>query len=79
MKYIELLFALDILSKCYPRYNSHELFLLAEDVFKWINNELPEDSSSLCYLKDCFESPADAVKSIWNEIQLFSEPYLHTN
>lgn len=79
MKYIELLFALDLLSKYYPRYYSHELFSLAEDVFKWINNELPEDSSTLVYLKNCFGSPAEALKSVWKEIQLVAGPYLNPN
>lgn len=79
MKYIELLFALDLLAKYYPRYYSHELFSLAEDVFKWINNELPEDSSTLVYLKNYFGSPAEAFKSVWNEIQLVAGPYMNPN
>jgi hypothetical protein len=79
MKYIELLFALDLLSKYYPRYYSHELIALAEDIFKWLNNELPEDSSSLIYLKSCFSSPAEAWKAVWKEIQLMSGPYLNPN
>jgi hypothetical protein len=79
MKYIELLFALDLLAKYYPRYYSNELFLLAEDVFKWLNDELPEDSSTMRYLRNCFDSPTDALKSIVNEIQLFSEPHAHPN
>jgi hypothetical protein len=79
MKYLELLFALDILSKYYPKYYSQELFSLAEDVFKWINNELPEDSSTLIYLKSCFGSPAEAFKAVWKEIQLMAGPYLNSN
>jgi hypothetical protein len=79
MKYIELLFALDLLSKYYPKYYSQELFLLAEDVFKWINNELPEDSSTIVYLKNCFGSPAEALRSVWKEIQLIAGPYMNPN
>lgn len=79
MKYIELLFALDLLSKYYPRYYSNELFLLAEDVYKWINNELPEDSSTLVYLRSCFGSPTEAMKLLWKEIQLLSGPFMHPN
>lgn len=79
MKYIELLFALDMLSKYYPRSYSTELILLAEDVFKWLNNELPEDSSTLIYLKGCFGSPTEAFKAVWKEIQLISGPFLNIN
>jgi hypothetical protein len=79
MKYIELLFALDLLSKYYPRYYSQELFSMAEDVLKWINNELPEDGSTIIYLKNCFGSPTEAFKSIWKEIQLTAGPYMNLN
>jgi hypothetical protein len=79
MKYIELFLALDVLSRYYPKYYSHELIQLAEDVFKWLNNELPEDSSTLIYLKSCFGSPAEAWKAVWKEIQLIAGPYLNLN
>jgi hypothetical protein len=79
MKYLDLLFALDLLSKYYPKYYSHELLQLAEDVFKWLNNELPEDSSTLVYLKSCFDSPTDALKAIWKEIQLTAGPFINLN
>jgi hypothetical protein len=79
MQYIELLWALDILSKYYPKYQSQEFLLLADDIFKWLNNELPEDSSALRYLKTSFGSPAEAVRSIWTEIQLLSSPLHNLN
>jgi hypothetical protein len=79
MKYLELLFALDVLSRYYPKYYSQELFQLAEDVFKWLNNELPEDSSTLIYLKSCFSSPTEALKSIWKEVQLMAGPLGNLN
>lgn len=79
MKYVEFFLALDILSRYYPKYHSHELFIMADDIWKWINNELPEDSSSLIYLKKCFNSPAEALRALWREIQLRSEPFLHLN
>jgi hypothetical protein len=79
MKYIELLWALDILSRCCPKYHSNEFFLLADDILKWLNNELPEDSSAFRYLKDSFGSPSEALRSIWREIQLLSSPLLNTN
>ena len=79
MKYLELLFTLDILSKYYPKYYSQEVFGLAEDIFKWINNELPEDSSTLIYLKSCFDSPTEAFRIVWKEIQLMAGPYLNPN
>jgi hypothetical protein len=79
MKYFELLLALDLLAKYYPRYYSHELISLAEDIFKWLNNELPEDSSTLIYLKSCFDSPTEALKAVWKEIQLMAGPYFNPN
>lgn len=79
MKYLEFLIALDILSKYYPRYHSHEILLLAEDVWKWLNNELPHNSSKVVYLKRMFGSPSEAFKAVWNEIQLMAGPYLNTN
>jgi hypothetical protein len=79
MKYLEFLWALDLLSKYYPKYHSHELFLLADDAWKWWNNELPEDSSSVAYLKSIFGSPAEAVKAVWIEIQLLSGPFMNVN
>lgn len=79
MKYLDLLLALDVLSRYYPRYYSHELVQLAEDVFGWLNNELPEDSSRLIYLKSCFNSPTEAVKFIWKEVQLLAGPFLNLN
>jgi hypothetical protein len=79
MKYIDFLWALDVLAKYYPRYQTSDLLMLADDVWKWLNNELPEDSSALVYLKNCFDSPADAFKAVWKEIQLISDPLLHQN
>ncbi len=79
MKYVELLWALDILSRYCPKYHSTEFFLLADDILKWLNNELPEDSSALQYLKDSFGSPSEALRSIWREIQLLSTPLLNAN
>lgn len=79
MKYVEFLLALDLLSRYYPKYHSHELLILADDIWKWINNELPEDSSTLVYLKECFSSPAEALKALWREIQPMAGPFLNLN
>ena len=79
MKYLDLLLALDVLSRYYPKYYSIEVFQLADDVCKWLNNELPEDSSKLVYLKSCFNSPADALKVIWKEVQLLAGTFLNLN
>ena len=79
MKYLDLLLALDVLSRYYPKYYSSEFLQLAEDVFKWLNNELPEDSSKLIYLKSCFDNPTDALKIIWKEVQLMAGPFLNLN
>jgi hypothetical protein len=79
MKYVELLWALDVLSRYYPKYHSNDLLLLADDVLKWLNNELPEDSSTLIYLKSIFGSPGEAFGMIWKEIQLISRPFIYLN
>lgn len=79
MRYVEFLLALDMLSRYYPKYHSHELLMLADDIWKWINNELPEDSSALVYLKKYFNSPAEAIRALWREIQLRSDPFLNSN
>jgi hypothetical protein len=68
MRYIDLIFALDFLYRYYPKYQSNELIMLAEDILKWVNNELPEDSSALVYLKSCFNSPYEAFTAVWKEI-----------
>ncbi len=79
MKYVEFLLALDLLARYYPKYHSNELLLLAEDILKWINNELPEDSSALAHLRKYFNSPAEALRAVWREIQLLSGPLLKPN
>jgi hypothetical protein len=79
MKYIEFLWALDVLSKYYPKFQSHEMCILANDIWKWCNNELPENSSTLVYLKSVFSSPNEALNAIWKEIQLMAGPYLNSN
>ena len=79
MKYFNFLSALDVLYRYYPLCYGNEVLLLADDIWKWINNELPEDSSSLIYLKSCFESPADACKAVYKEIQLMAGPFLFQN
>lgn len=79
MKHIEFLWALNVLARYYPRYHSNELLVLADDVWKWLNNELPENSSTIVYLKSIFGSPSEALKVIWQEIQLMAGPYLYKN
>ena len=79
MKYLDFIWILDTLYRYYPKNHSNELLLLADDIWKWINNELPEDSSTLTYLTNCFDSPADAVKTIWKELQLMVGPYTNVN
>jgi hypothetical protein len=78
-KYLDFLFALEVIYRYYPRYHSNELLMLADDVLKWLNNELPEDSSALIYLKSCFGSPSDALNAIWKEITLLSGPLSRFN
>ena len=79
MKYLDFLWALDFLYRHYPKYHSNELLILADDIFKWLNDELPDDSSTLIYLQSCFDSPTDALKTVWKEIQLLAGPYENLN
>jgi hypothetical protein len=79
MRYVDFLWVMDVLYRYYPKYYTSELMNLADDILKWFNNELPEDSSALVYLKSCFDSPYDAVKSIWKELQLLSAPWMRLN
>jgi hypothetical protein len=79
MKYLDLLWALDVLYRFYPRYHTHDLILLAEDIWKWVNHELPDDSAALVYLKTCFDSPAEALQWVWDELELLAGPYLRLN
>jgi len=79
MKYLDFLWALDILYRYYPRYHTHDLIVLADDIWKWMNNELPENSSTLIYLKSCFNSPSEAFKVVWKEIQLLAGPFMNSN
>jgi hypothetical protein len=79
MKYLECLWALDVLYRYYPKYHTNEILLLADDILKWFNNELPEDSSTLVYLKSYFSSPTDALRAVWKEVQLLAGPYLFIN
>ena len=76
MKYVDFLCMLDVLCKYYPRYHANEILILADDILKWFNNELPEDSSTLIYLKSCFSSPSEALRAVWKEVQLLAGPYL---
>lgn len=79
MKYIEFLWLLDVVYRYYPRFYSNELLVLADDIWKWMNNELPEDSSTLIYLKSCFNSPVEAMRAVWNELQLLAGPHQKPN
>jgi hypothetical protein len=73
MKYLDFLWALDLLHRYCPKYHSNEIFILADDILQWINNELPEDSSKVVYLKSCFNSPREAMLILWKEIMLFAD------
>lgn len=79
VKYLDFIFALDFLYRYYPRYHSNELLLLADDIVKWINNELPEDSSKLAYLKSCFNSPYEAINAVWKDVSLLADPFTRNN
>jgi hypothetical protein len=79
MRYLDFMLALNALYKYYPRFHSNELLIMADDIWKWINDELPEDSSTLVYLKSCFDSPYDALKALWKEVNLLAGPHLNWN
>ncbi|HYF67995.1 MAG TPA: hypothetical protein VD884_07660 [Ohtaekwangia sp.] len=79
VKYLDFLFALDFLYRYYPKYHTNEMLLLADDILKWLNNELPEDSSALTYLKASFKSPYDAINLLWREISLLAGPFSRLN
>jgi len=79
MKYLEFLLTMDLLYRYYPHYYSSEIIILAEDILKWLNNELPEDSSALKYLRSCFDSPYEAITSVWKELLLISGPFSRVN
>jgi hypothetical protein len=79
MKYLDFLWALDVLYRYYPRYHTNEILVLADDILKWFNNELPEDSSTLIYLKSYFSSPTEALRAVWKEVQLLAGPYIFLN
>ena len=79
MKYLDFLWALDVLYRYYPRYHANDMIVLADDVWKWLHNELPENSSTLVYLKSCFASPQEALKAVWKEISLLAGPYINVN
>lgn len=79
MKYLDFIWALDVLYRYYPRYHTSDLLLMADDILKWVNNDLPEDSSTLIYLKSCFSSPNEAIKAVWNEINLLAGPFQFKN
>lgn len=79
MKYIDFIWALDILYRYYPKYHSNEMLVLADDILKWFNNELPEDSSAFMYLTSCFDSPYEALTSVWNEVLLICGPFMRSN
>jgi hypothetical protein len=75
MKYLDLLWATDWLSRYYPKYYANELLLLADDIIKWFDEELPEDSSTLIYLKSLYDTPNEALHATWSEIQLLMGSY----
>jgi hypothetical protein len=78
-KYLDFIFVLDLLYQYYPKYHSNEILILADDILKWMRNELPDDSSALAYLKSSFKSPYDALQAVWKEITLLAGPFSRFN
>jgi len=75
MKYLELLWAADWLSRFHPKYYTSELMVLVEDILKWFDEELPEDSSAMVYLKSLYATPEAAMQDIGDEIALLTGGY----
>jgi hypothetical protein len=78
-KYLDFIFALDILYRYYPKYHSNELLIMADDILKWMRNELPDDSSALLHLKASFKTPYEALQALWKEISLLAGPLSKPN
>ena len=79
LSYLDLTWALDVLRKYYPKYYADEIILLAEDIYRWLNDELPSDSSTLAYLKSLYASPTEALRSLWNDVNLLAAPFTNRN
>jgi len=75
MKYLDILWASEWLRRYYPHYYANELMILLDDILKWIEDELPQDSSTLAYLKSLYNTPPDALRAVWKEIQVLMGPY----
>jgi hypothetical protein len=79
MSYFDFVYILDLLARNYPRYHTTDLLVLADDILKWFNHDLPSDSSTIIYLQSLYENPHTAIQSVWKEIQLMAAPYLSLN
>ena len=79
MNYFELLQMLDVLARNYSRYHSSEMILLAEDVWRWLNSELPADSSTVVFLSKYFSSPQEAAKEMSEQLRLLMAHYSRLN
>jgi len=77
--YYELLQLLDILARNYSRYHSSEMILLAEDVWRWLNQELPADSSTVKFLCKYYHSPQQAAKEMSEQLRLLIAHYSRLN
>jgi len=55
------------------------LFLLADDVLRWLNEEFTPDNSALIYLKNIYSSPKEAFEDIWPKIQMLTNPFIELN
>lgn len=70
---------LDLLYRYYPKYHANELFILAEDILKWVNKELPTDSSSHAYLIALFGSPRKALSYLRQELKFYQRFFSQLN
>jgi len=66
--YTDFLSSLDQLNRLYPGYYRSELLLLSDDVVRWFNGELGQDSSALSYLSKFYRTPREAMQDLMEKI-----------
>ncbi len=77
--YFELVQLLDVLARNYSKYHSSEMIMLAEDVWRWLNQDLPDDSSAAVFLSKYFSSPQEAAREMSEQLRLLIAHYSRLN
>ncbi|HQQ97078.1 MAG TPA: hypothetical protein PLX35_07430 [Cyclobacteriaceae bacterium] len=79
MNYLRITQTLDVLRRYYPNYYRSEWTLLAEDTLKWIEGELQEGNSTLCYLRELFTSQEEAITAVWQRLESLRKAFEELN